>query len=137
MRYLLDTNACIALLNGSPPSLVDRVRRHTSSEFGLPAPVTYELYYGAFKSKYTNRNLEVLDRIAFEVVPFDAADARAAGEVRANLEVIGRPIGPLDTLIAGQALARGLILVTANIHEFVRVEGLHCEDWSISGEGST
>ena len=55
MRYLLDTNACIALLNGSPPSLVDRVRRHTSSEFGLPAPVTYELYYGAFKSKYTNR----------------------------------------------------------------------------------
>ena len=137
MRYLLDTNACIALLNGSPPSLVDRVRRHTSSEFGLPAPVTYELYYGAFKSKYTNRNLEVLDRIAFEVVPFDAADARAAGEVRANLEVIGRPIGPLDTLIAGQALARGLILVTANTHEFVRVEGLHCEDWSISGEGST
>ncbi len=137
MRYLLDTNACIALLNGSPPSLVDRVRRHTSSEFGLPAPVTYELYYGAFKSKYTNRNLELLDRIAFEVIPFDAADARAAGEVRANLEVIGRPIGPLDTLIAGQALARGLILVTANTHEFVRVEGLHCEDWSISGEGST
>ena len=137
MRYLLDTNACIALLNGSPPSLVDRVRRHTSSEFGLPAPVTYELYYGAFKSKYTNQNLELLDRIAFEVIPFDAADARAAGEVRANLEVIGRPIGPLDTLIAGQALARGLILVTANTHEFVRVEGLHCEDWSISGEGST
>ena len=55
MRYLLDTNACIALLNGSSPSLVDRVRRHTSSEFGLPASVTYELYYGAFKSKYTNR----------------------------------------------------------------------------------
>lgn len=137
MRYLLDTNACIALLNGSPPSLVDRVRRHTSSEFGLPAPVTYELYYGAFKSQYTNRNLELLDGIAFEVVPFDAADARAAGAVRANLEAIGRPIGPLDTLIAGQALARGLILVTANTQEFVRVEGLHSEDWSISGEGST
>ena len=137
MRYLLDTNACIGLLNGKPPSLVDRVRRHTSSEFGLPAPVTYELYYGAFKSKYANRNLELLDLIAFEVVPFDAADARAAGAVRANLEAIGRPIGPLDTLIAGQALARGLILVTANTQEFVRVGGLNCEDWSISGEGST
>ncbi len=137
MRYLLDTNACIGLLNGKPPSLVDRVRRHTSSEFGLPAPVTYEFYYGAFKSKYTNRNLELLDLIAFEVVPFDAADARAAGAVRANLEAIGRPIGPLDTLIAGQALARGLVLVTANTQEFVRVGGLHCEDWSISGEGST
>ena len=107
MRYLLDTNACIALLNGRPPSLVDRVRRHTSSEFGLPAPVTYELYYGAFKSRYTDQNLGLLDRIAFEVVSFDAADARA----------------------------RGLILVTANTQEFVRVEGLNCEDWSISGEG--
>ena len=134
MRYLLDTNACIALLNGSSPSLVDRVRRHTSSEFGLPAPVTYELYYGAFKSKYTNRNLELLDLIAFEVVPFDATDARAAGAVRANLEAIGQPIGPLDILIAGQALARRLILVTANTQEFIRVEGLHCEDWSISGK---
>ena len=77
MRYLLDTNACIALLNGRPPSLVDRVHRHTSSEFRLPAPVTYELYYGAFKSRYTDRNLGLLDRIAFEVVSFDAGAARA------------------------------------------------------------
>ena len=77
MHYLLDTNACIALLNGRPSSLVNRVRRLTSSEFGLPAPVTYELYYGAFKSRDTDRNLKLLDRIAFEVVPFDAADARA------------------------------------------------------------
>ena len=134
MRYLLDTKACIALLNGSPPSLVDRVRRHTPSEFGLPAPVNYELYYGAFKSQYTNRNLELLDRIAFEVDPFDAADARAAGTVRANLEAIGRPIGLLDNLIAGQALAWRLILATANTQEFVRVEGLHCEDWSTAGK---
>ena len=97
--------------------------------------MTYELYYGAFKSRYTDRNLGLLDRIAFEVVSFDAADARAAGAIRANLEAIGRPMGPLDTLIAGQALARDLILVTANTQEFVRVEGLNCEDWSISGEG--
>ena len=129
MHYLLDINACIALLNGRPSSLVNRVRRLTSSEFGLPAPVTYELYYGAFKSRDTDRNLKL-----FEVVPFDAADARAAGMVRANLEAIGRPIGPIDTLIAGQALARGLILVTANTQEFVRVEGLNCEDWSIPSE---
>ena len=64
-----------------------------------------------------------------------AIDARAAGAVRANLEAIGRPIGTLDTLISGQALARNLVLLTANTQEFVRVEGLHCEDWSISGEG--
>lgn len=137
MHYLLDTNACIALLNGRPPSLVDRVRRHSASVFGLPAPVTYELYYGAFKSRYTDRNLELLDHIAFEVVPFDAADARAAGAIRANLEAIGRPIGPLDTLIAGQALARDLVLITANTQEFARVQGLNYEDWSISEEEPT
>ena len=131
MRYLLDTNACIALLNGRPPSLADRVRRHAPADFGLPALVTYELYYGAFKSIFTERNLGLLDLIAFEVVPFDAADARAAGSVRATLEAVGCPIGPLDLLIAGQALARGLVLVTANTREFVRVEGLDCEDWSL------
>lgn len=134
MRYLLDTNACIALLNGRPPALASRVRRHAPADFGLPALVTYELYYGAFKSTHKDRNLGLLDRIAFEVVPFDAADARAAGAVRATLEAIGRPIGPLDTLIAGQALARGLVLVTANTREFGRVEGLDCEDWSIPTE---
>ena len=107
MHYLLDTNACIALLNGRPSSLVNRVRRLTSSEFGLPAPVTYELYNGAFKSRDTDRNLKLLDRIAFEVVPFDAADARAAGMVRANLEAIGRPIGPIDTLIGGSSAGAG------------------------------
>ena len=72
----------------------------------------------------------MVDRIAFEVIPFDASDAREAGAIRADLETIGRPIGPYDLLIAGQARARGLILVTANNREFQRVKGLDCEDWS-------
>ena len=130
MSYLLDTNACIGLLNRTSQFLWARTRRHAASEIGLPALVAHELYYGAFKSRRQNENIERLDRIGFEIVPFDAADARAAGAVRAQLERAGRPIGPYDTLIAGQALARGLVLVTANTDEFSRVAGLDCEDWS-------
>ena len=130
MRYLLDTNACIALLNKTSRPLAARVRRHAPVDIGLPAPVAYELYYGAWKSRQTSRNLDLLDRMGFEIVPFDASDARVAGAIRSQLEAVGRPIGPYDLLIAGQALARGLVLVTANNREFRRIEDLHCEDWS-------
>ena len=68
--------------------------------------------------------------MGFEIVPFDASDARVARAVRSRLEAIGRPIGPYDLSIAGQALARGLVLVTADSRGFRRVEDLHCEDWS-------
>jgi tRNA(fMet)-specific endonuclease VapC len=134
IRYLFDTNTCIALLNRRSPSLAARVRRHRPSEIALPAMVVYELYFGAFKSRQRDRNIDLLDRILLEIVPFDAGDARMAGSVRAGLEAIGRPIGPIDTLIAGQALARNLTLVTANTREFHRVEGLRCEDWSVPGK---
>ncbi|MDE0344368.1 MAG: type II toxin-antitoxin system VapC family toxin [Boseongicola sp.] len=132
MRYLLDTNACILLLNKSSPALFARMRRHTPEEIGIPSPVAYELYYGACKSRHPDRNLELLDRIGLEVVAFDASDARMAGAIRSQLEAIGRPIGPYDLLIAGQASARNMILVTANLREFQRVQGLECEDWSIA-----
>ena len=130
MRYLLDTNACIGLLNRTNPVLWARTRRHAVADIGLPALVAHELYYGAYKSRRQHDNVERLDRIGFEILPFDASDARAAGAVRAQLERAGEPIGPYDTLIAGQALARGLVLVTANTREFSRVAGLDCEDWS-------
>ena len=73
MRYLLDTNACIALLNKTSRPLAARVRRHAPADIGLPAPVAYELYYGAWKSRQTSRNLDLLDRMGFEIVPFDAS----------------------------------------------------------------
>ncbi len=66
------------------------------------------------------------------MIPFDKEDAIAAGNIRATLALAGTPIGPFDTLIAGQALCRGLTLVTANTREFSRVEGLRVEDWSAS-----
>ena len=105
MRYLLDSNACIALLNNTSPSLRARIRRHRPSDIGLSSIVTYELYYGACKSRRMDRNIELVDRLAFEVVPIDASDARAAGAIRSELEAVGRPIGPYDLLIAGQARA--------------------------------
>ena len=132
MRYLLDTNACIAVLNKTPPQLLKRVRRCFPADIGMPAPVAYELYYGAYKSRHARRNVDLLDQVEFEIVPFDAADARMAGAIRSELETIGRPIGPYDLLIAGQARARNLVLVTANSREFSRVEGLDSEDWSIA-----
>ena len=132
MRYLLDTNACIAVLNKTSPQLLKRVRRCSPADIGMPASVAYELYYGAYKSRHARRNVELLDHVGFEIVPFDAADARVAGAIRSELEAIGRPIGPYDLLIAGQARARNLVLVTANSREFSRVEGLDSEDWSIA-----
>ena len=135
MRYLLDTNACIALLNDTSPPLRNRLRRLAPFDIGLPAPVAYELYHGAHKSRHADRNLGLLDRLEFEIVPFDAGDARAAGAVRSELEAVGPPIGPYDILIAGQARARNLILVTANSREFERVEGLICQDWTLPDAG--
>lgn len=133
MRYLFDTNACIALLNDTSPPLRERLRRLAPADIGLPAPAAHELCCGAYKSRHAHRNLGLLDRLQFEIVPFDAGDARAAGALRSELEAAGLPIGPYDLLIAGQARARSLVLVTANSRAFERVEGLVCEDWTRSG----
>jgi tRNA(fMet)-specific endonuclease VapC len=90
----------------------------------------FELYYGAFRSARPTENLANLERLGSEILAFDRNDARQAGEIRAILERHGTPIGGYDVLIAGQARARGLILVTSNSREFRRVPSLHLEDWS-------
>ena len=75
------------------PQLLKRVRRCAPADIGLPATVACELYYGAYKSRHARRNVELLDRMEFEIVPFDASDARMAGAIRSELEAIRRPIG--------------------------------------------
>lgn len=130
MRYLLDTNAVIAVLNGKSPSVGIRLRELEPGEVGLSSIVIHELFYGAFKSQRPKANAALVDNLLFEVLSFDKEDARWAGEVRARLAASGTPIGPYDVLIAGQAVARGLTLVTHNIAEFTRVPGLKVEDWS-------
>jgi tRNA(fMet)-specific endonuclease VapC len=128
-RYLLDTNAVISLLNDAESPLVSRARQHHPSEIAISAIVLHELFYGAFKSRRTAHNVALVDALRLEVLEFDREDARRAGELRARLTLIGRPIGPYDVLIAGQALARDLTLVTHNTAEFGRIEGLAVEDW--------
>ena len=128
MIYLLDTNALTALMKGHP-RLRPRALREKSQDIVVSSIVTYEYYYGAFHGTRTGDTLDRLDRLDLRRLDFTDADARRAGEVRAALRARGRPIGPYDVLIAGQALARNLILVTNNTAEFSRVEGLRSEDW--------
>ena len=130
MRFLLDTNAVIALLKGDPV-LAGRLRKHDPRDFGLPAIVAHELYFGAFRSARQAENLARLDALRFEIIDFTSADARSAGFVRAELAARGKPIGPYDALIAAQALARELILITHNTREFSQVRRLKFEDWEI------
>src|SRR5712691_8219719 len=129
MRYLLDANAVVGLLNDRPRNLVQRARREPTRDIAIPAIVAHELFYGAFRSRRAAQNLTRIDALRFEVIEFDKEDARQAGEVRAWLAAQGQPIGPYDVLIAGQAVARNVILVTRNTREFGRVPRLRIEDW--------
>jgi tRNA(fMet)-specific endonuclease VapC len=128
MRYLLDANAVIGLLGGNA-GLLAKVRQHAPEDFGVSAIAAHELFYGAYKSQRKTQNLARVDGLQFVVLEFDQEDARQAGKIRAALAGAGTPIGPYDVLIAGQARARGLIVVTHNTGEFSRVNGLDVEDW--------
>ena len=129
--YLLDTNACIALLNGTSPPLVERLRGCTPSDVCLCSVVKAELIFGARHSVRVNDNLRLLDRFfgAFRSLPFDDAAAAAYGATRHDLEQRGLPIGANDLLIASIALVHQAVLVTANVGEFSRIFGLHVENW--------
>jgi tRNA(fMet)-specific endonuclease VapC len=131
MRYLLDTNAVSDLFNDASSKLAKRVRHESANDIAISAIVSHELFYGAFKSGRPRHNLAVLDALQFAVLEFDKEDARQSGSVRALLASQGTPIGPYDVLIAGQALARNMTLITRNMEEFGRVPGLRAEDWSI------
>ena len=129
MRYLLDANVVIALLKDTTSATARRVRRERIGDIAISAVVSHELFYGAFKSRRRIQNVAVIDALRFVVLEFDKEDARQAGEIRALLASEGTPIGPYDLLIAGQAVARDMILVTQNTREFERVPGLRFEDW--------
>ena len=134
--YLLDTNACIALINGTEANVRRRFQRAVARESVvlLSSIVAFELWYGVAKSQRKDRNRQRLETFfagPFEWTMFDEDDAEAAGTVRAELEAEGTPIGAY-VLLAGQARRRRAILVTSNAKEFVRVAGLKWEDWAVS-----
>jgi tRNA(fMet)-specific endonuclease VapC len=135
LRFLLDTNACIALINAQPAS----VREHFENELRggstahVSSIVVFELCYGIAKSTLRDKNSQNLAKFLsgrVNLLTFDEEDARFAGELRAEMESIGRPIGDYDLLIAGQALCREMTLITANTREFGRIKDLSLEDWS-------
>jgi tRNA(fMet)-specific endonuclease VapC len=135
VNYLLDTNVCIALINGASDKV--RVRlvqaRRRNAMLATSTIVAHELWYGVAKSELVAQNARALAAFLgseVTVLDYSAKDAQAAGEIRAELERQGQRIGEYDTLIAGQAFCRNLILVTANTREFERVKDLIVEDWT-------
>jgi tRNA(fMet)-specific endonuclease VapC len=135
--YLLDTNACIALINGTEANVRRRFQRAVArgSVVLLSSIVAFELWYGVAKSQRQESNRQRLEAFfagPFEWTLFDEDDAQAAGTVRAELDAAGTPIGAYDVLLAGQARRLGATLVTTNAKEFVRVAGLKWEDWAVS-----
>jgi tRNA(fMet)-specific endonuclease VapC len=132
--YLLDTNACIAVINGKPQPVRIKLQGRFDDEARVfvSAVVAFELWYGVAKSARRAANAQLLTTFLagpIGLLEFDDEDAKIAGGVRASLEAAGKPIGAYDLLIAGQALRHKLTLVTANSREFGRVKGLKWEDW--------
>ena len=131
LKYLLDTNIVIYTMKNRPPQVKRRFQQH-HGQMGVSAVTLGELVFGAEHSQQVEQNLADIEALAarLEVLPFDNKAAYHFGQIRAALYHMGQPIGPYDMMIAGQARALGLILVTNNVKEFERVPGLLLEDWS-------
>jgi tRNA(fMet)-specific endonuclease VapC len=134
VNYLLDTNACIALINGNPPSVRAKFRKATDlgGQVFVSSIALFELWYGVAKSSrrdFNKKRLETFFAGPIHPLSFEDQDAEIAGVIRADLESIGKPIGAYDLLIAGQAIRNKLTLITANLSEFARIKELAWADW--------
>lgn len=131
MRYMLDTNICIYVIKNKPKEVIERLKEHEPSEICISSVTYAELIYGVEKSKAVNKNRIALTLLLadIEILSFDANAAESYGEIRAELERKGTPIGPLDMMIAGHAKSLGYTVVTNNIKEFERIVGLRFENW--------
>ncbi|NKB71738.1 MAG: PIN domain-containing protein [Candidatus Latescibacteria bacterium] len=131
MSYLLDTDICIYIINRRPAEVIRKFKQLDVGEIGLSAISVSELRYGVAKSEKRPQNTQRLEEFLapFEILPYDETVASTYGEIRAELERRGEPIGSLDLFIAAHALSRELTLVTNNEREFRRVGGLRVENW--------
>ncbi len=127
---LLDTNICIHIINAKPPAVLQRFKGYRMGEIGVCSVVAAELAYGVAKSGSV-RNRQALDLFLapLAIMPFDEAALWVYGDLRADLERKGTPIGALDTLIAAHALSLQARLVTNNLREFEQVPGLQLDNW--------
>ena len=128
--YVLDTNTLIYFFKGSG-KVAERMFYEAPADIGIPAVVVFELLTGIAKSASPTKRTKQLNSLldAIKVLPFSIEEAKSSATIRAHLEKKGTPIGPLDILIAGTAMANRAILVSHNLAEFNRVDGLKTEDW--------
>ena len=134
MKFVLDTDTCIYALKQREP-LLRRLLAHRREDIGVSVITEAELRLGAAKSASAQKTLRLLENFLHPlgILEFTSADALSYAQVRAKLERAGTPIGPLDTLIAAQAVGRKLVLVSNNVREFKRVAGLRIENWTTRG----
>ena len=127
---LLDTNICIYIINAKPPAVLERFRQYRMGDIGLCSVVAAELAFGVAKSA-SARNRQALEMFLAPLIilPFDTAAVWVYGDLRANLERRGTPIGSLDTMIAAHALSQQALLITNNIREFSKVPDLQLDNW--------
>lgn len=128
--YVLDTNSVLYLLKGKG-RVGERLLATPRTDVAVPTVVLYELEVGTRRSASPERRRAQLQDLvgAMRVLSFDRPEANVAARIRVELERAGEPIGPMDTLIAATALRHGATLVTHNVDEFERVNGLAIEDW--------
>jgi tRNA(fMet)-specific endonuclease VapC len=133
MKYLLDTNVCIAAIRGKNPLVSARFAANTPSDLVVCSAVVGELYVGVGKSRNPASEQAKVDAFLapYQSLPFDDAVAHRYADIRVDLEARGIQIGDFDMVIAAIALAHNLILVTHNTAEFSRVPGLAIEDWEV------
>jgi len=130
--YLLDTNICIFAINKKTPRFLNAIKKKSKKNIYISSLTIAELEFGVENSQYVEKNrVALLKFIAlFGVLPFDDEDAVFYGKLKVKLKRKGEIIGPIDILLAAQALSKDLIFVTNNADEFSRVDGLKIEDWS-------
>jgi tRNA(fMet)-specific endonuclease VapC len=132
MRYMLDTDICIYVINARPPQVLEAFKAHAADGLGISAVTAAELFFGVARTG-SERNLQALRQFlaALEIAPFDEQAAEVFGSLRAWLTSQGTPIGPYDTQIAAHAQSLGLTLVSNNTREYARVPGLRVENWAV------
>lgn len=129
--FLLDTNICIYVINQKPIQVIERFKQQQLGDIAISSITAAELAFGVEKSGSV-RNQQALEKFfaPLEILPFDESCIGYYAKLRHDLQRQGTPIGSLDMLIAAHALATDAILVTNNIGEFARVQGLRLQNWA-------
>ena len=131
MKYLLDTNICIYIMKNRPPQVISKFKKFDIGDVAISSITLFELQYGAYKSQNMDKSLEVIQSFIapLDIIPFGRKAADICGKIRADLQLQGNVIGLADIQIAAIAMGRDYTLVTNNLKEFQRINGLVLENW--------